>query len=46
MATQSGITVAAVNEPYVIVDNITRPKPGPKQVLLKCVATGINPVSV
>jgi len=44
MATQTGITVAAVNAPYTVVDDLPRPKPGPKQILVKGVATGINPV--
>jgi len=44
MATQTGITVAAVSEPYTIVHDLPRPKPGPKQILVKGLAAGINPV--
>jgi NADPH:quinone reductase-like Zn-dependent oxidoreductase len=44
MATQSGITIEGPNKPYTIVDNIPRPTPGPKQVLVKSLAVGINPV--
>jgi NADPH:quinone reductase-like Zn-dependent oxidoreductase len=46
MATQTGIYVTAPNEPYTIVSTIPRPVPGPKQVLVKSLVTGINPVSV
>ena len=44
MATQTGITVAAVNEPYTVVHDIPKPSPGPKQILVKGLALGINPV--
>ncbi|KAK4129163.1 GroES-like protein [Parathielavia appendiculata] len=44
MATQSGITIAGPNEPYTIVNDISRPTPGPKQALVRCLAVGINPV--
>ena len=44
MATQTGITIAGPNEPYTIVDTIARPSPGPKQVLVKSLYVGINPV--
>ncbi|KAJ4258252.1 hypothetical protein NW762_008401 [Fusarium torreyae] len=44
MATQTGITIDGPNKPYKIVDNIPRPTPGSKQVLVKCLAVGINPV--
>jgi NADPH:quinone reductase-like Zn-dependent oxidoreductase len=44
MATQTGLQVAGPNEPYTVVDTIPVPVPGPKQVLVKSLATGINPV--
>ena len=44
MATQTGITVAGVNEPYTIVHDLQRPTPGPKQMLVKGLMTAINPV--
>ncbi len=44
MATQSGITIAGPNEPYTVVKNIARPAPGSKQVLVKSLYVGINPV--
>ena len=44
MSTQTGITIAAVNEPYTVVHNISRPTPGPNQILVKNLATAINPV--
>ncbi|KAF4965825.1 hypothetical protein FSARC_6418 [Fusarium sarcochroum] len=44
MSTQAGITIDGPNKPYKIVDNISRPTPGSKQVLVKCLGVGINPV--
>ncbi|CAM1506003.1 Fc.00g116400.m01.CDS01 [Cosmosporella sp. VM-42] len=44
MASQSGIIIEGPNKPYTIVQNIIRPSPGSKQVLVKCLAVGINPV--
>ncbi|KAF4445332.1 hypothetical protein F53441_10881 [Fusarium austroafricanum] len=44
MATQSGIIIEGANQPYQIVDNIPRPTPGARQVLIKCLAVGINPI--
>jgi len=44
MATQTGITIAGPNEPYTVVDTIARPSPGPKEVLVKSLYVGINPV--
>lgn len=46
MATQTGLHVTAPNEPYTIVSSIPVPVPGPKQVLVKSLVTGINPMSV
>lgn len=44
MATQTGLQVTAPNDPYTIVTTIPIPVPGPKQVLVKSLVTGINPV--
>ncbi|KAB5531198.1 chaperonin 10-like protein [Coniochaeta sp. 2T2.1] len=44
MATQSGLLLTAPDEPYKIVSSIPIPRPGPKQVLVKSLVTGINPV--
>ncbi len=44
MATQSGITIAGPNEPYTVVNTIARPTPGTRQVLVKCLYVGLNPV--
>ncbi|KPM45748.1 hypothetical protein AK830_g773 [Neonectria ditissima] len=44
MATQSGITIDGPNKPYTVVSNIPRPSPGPRQVLVKCLGVGINPM--
>ncbi len=44
MATQTGITVAGPNEPFTAVNDIPRPVPGAKQVLVRVLAVGINPV--
>lgn len=46
MATQTGLTIAAPNEPYVVSNDIPRPKPGPKQVLVKSLFVGVNPMFV
>jgi NADPH:quinone reductase-like Zn-dependent oxidoreductase len=44
MVTQSAITIKGPNEPYTIVNDIPRPTPGPKQVLVKCLVVGLNPM--
>jgi NADPH:quinone reductase-like Zn-dependent oxidoreductase len=44
MAQQSGVVIEGVQQPYVVVTNIPRPTPGPKQVLVKPLVVGINPV--
>lgn len=46
MATQTGLHLAAPNEPYTIVSTIPVPVPGPKQILVRSLVTGVNPVSV
>ncbi len=46
MATQTGITISAPNEPFTIVNTIPRTTPGPTQALVKSLAVGINPVYV
>jgi NADPH:quinone reductase-like Zn-dependent oxidoreductase len=44
MATQSGVVVPKVNEPYEVTTSLPVPSPGPKQALLKTLAVAINPV--
>ncbi|KAH8879603.1 GroES-like protein [Thozetella sp. PMI_491] len=43
MATQAAVTIAGVNAPYT-VGVVPRPVPGPKQILVKSIITGANPV--
>jgi hypothetical protein len=44
MATQSGIIIEAVNSPYTTVGNLPRSSPAAKEVLVKSLLVGINPV--
>lgn len=44
MATQAGIIIEGVNQPHKVVDNIPRPSPEGRQVLVKCLAVGLNPI--
>ncbi|KAJ3539811.1 hypothetical protein NM208_g5338 [Fusarium decemcellulare] len=46
MATQSGITIDGPNKPFTVVNSIPRPTPGSKQVLVKSLGLGINPVEL
>jgi hypothetical protein len=39
-----GLTLAKPGAPYVLVSDLEKPTPGPKQVLVKSLYTGINPV--
>lgn len=39
-----GLTVAKPGAPYELVSDIETPAPGSKQVLVKSLYTGINPV--
>jgi len=39
-----GLTLAKPGAPYELVSDIDKPTPGPKQVLVKSLYTGINPV--
>lgn len=39
-----GVVIKGVNEPYEVVDNLPIPTPGEGQVLVKSIATAINPV--
>ena len=39
-----GLTVASPGAPYVLTDTLERPVPSPSQMLIKSLATGINPV--
>jgi len=39
-----GVIVSKVCGPWEIVDNIEKPTPGPHQILVKSLVTGINPV--
>ncbi|KAF5624487.1 zinc-binding alcohol dehydrogenase domain protein [Fusarium sp. NRRL 52700] len=44
MATQTGIIIEAANQPHKVVDNIPRPSPEGRQVLVRCLAVGLNPM--
>ncbi|KAF5550068.1 zinc-binding alcohol dehydrogenase domain-containing protein [Fusarium napiforme] len=44
MATQTGIIIEGANQPHKVVDNIPRPSPEGRQVLVKCLAVGLNPI--
>ncbi|KAF5570800.1 zinc-binding alcohol dehydrogenase domain-containing protein [Fusarium phyllophilum] len=44
MATQAGIIIEEANQPHKVVDNIPRPSPEGRQVLVKCLAVGLNPI--
>ncbi|KAF5008933.1 hypothetical protein FDECE_4796 [Fusarium decemcellulare] len=46
MTTQSGITIDGPNKPFTVVDSISRPTPGSKQVLVKSLGVGINVVEL
>lgn len=39
-----GLLLAKPGAPYELVDNIERPRPGKKQILVRSLVTGINPV--
>jgi len=39
-----GVTVASPGAPYVVVEDLEKPAPGPNQVLVKSLFSGINPV--
>jgi len=39
-----GVIVSKVGAPFEVVDNLTKPSPGPGQILVKSLVTGINPV--
>jgi hypothetical protein len=43
-AIMKGVTVAGVGAPYVVVDDLEKPVPGPGQVLVKSFFSGLNPV--
>jgi NADPH:quinone reductase-like Zn-dependent oxidoreductase len=44
MATQAGIIIEGADQPHKVVDNISRPSPEGRQVLVKCLAVGLNPM--
>jgi hypothetical protein len=44
MASQAGIIIEGANQPHKAVDNIPRPSPEGRQVLVKCLAVGLNPM--
>jgi NADPH:quinone reductase-like Zn-dependent oxidoreductase len=41
-----GVSVSGVGKTYDVVDNLTKPVPGPHQVLVKPIYSGLNPVYV
>lgn len=44
MVTQKGLSLASVGASYELVDTLKRPSPGSKQVLVKSLVVGLNPV--
>lgn len=44
MATQTGIIIEGANQPHKVVGTIPRPSPEGRQVLVKCLAVGLNPM--
>ena len=44
MAIMKGVIVEKAGAPYKVVDNLEVPEPGEHQVLVKSIATAINPV--
>ena len=44
MATMKGVVVEEVGGPYKVVNNLEVHEPGEHQVLVKSIATAINPV--
>ena len=42
--TMKGVIVEAPGAPWKVVDNLEVPKPAPDQILVKSIATAINPV--
>ncbi len=39
-----GVTVAQPGAPYVVTSDLEKPTPGPKQILVKSLYAGLNPV--
>lgn len=39
-----GVIVEKPGAPFTVVDNLEKPQPGPDQILVKSIATAINPV--
>lgn len=39
-----GVIVEALGAPYKVVEDLEKPKPGPDEILVKSIATAINPV--
>ena len=46
MATMKGVIVEAVGSPYKVVEDLKTPDPTDGQILVKSIATAINPVYV
>ena len=41
-----GVTVTKAGGPFEVTDGIDKPKPGKKDILVKSLVTGINPMQV
>ena len=46
MATMKGVIVEAVGSPYKFVEDLSVPEPSDAQILVKSIATAINPAYV
>jgi len=41
-----GVTVAQAGAPFEIVDTLVKPCPGPREILVKSLVAGMNPMYV
>lgn len=41
-----GVLVEKAGAPFTLVEGLDKPTPGPSQILVKSIATAINPVHV
>jgi NADPH:quinone reductase-like Zn-dependent oxidoreductase len=44
MSTQSGLVVGGAGQPYALSSDLPKPKPGSKEILVKTLVVGVNPV--
>src|SRR5947208_2940335 len=46
MATMKGVVVAKAGAPFEVVETVTKPSPGPNEILVKSLVAGMNPMFV